>query len=584
MMHIPSNPDAAIAIDIGGVFTRAFLFDIVEGEYRYIASGTAPSTLWAPIKDVRVGVRLALQELQEITGYSMVSQDGKLEFLNSQVELGVDSISMTISAGPPLKLVLVGLIKNTSVASATRLAKTTLNRIEDVICLKDPRKIEEIIDSIVRGQPDLIIISGGTENGAEIAPMRLVEIVRLACMSFPRQQRPEVLFAGNQKLAREISSKLVPSIEVHFGGNIRRTSEVEDFEPAMDKLSRIHSRNWKTQVNGLEQLGTETGAEILTTPKSFGRIIRFLSKVHQNAKGILGVDLGYSSTTLAAANSGKLNLAVNPLFGYKCKLQDFIKLYPIKKIASWLSLEVSDDYIFEYLANKFLYPTSVPEKFEDLAIEQSLARLRMFEVVQLVLPYLQKHRLNGSDKLLPYIELIIASGSVLTDASNFAQSVMMLLDGLQPIGVTSIILDKNKITSSLGAAAEKYPNMVIQVLNSNAYIHLGTVISPVGQAPTGTPILRIKMTNENMDEKTLEINQGDLKVIPLSQGSGVELQLHPLHLYDVGMGAPGRGGLIKAVGGIFGVIIDARGRPINIEQTISKEYQNTIKWIQTLSG
>ena len=39
---ITSN--SLLAIDVGAANTRAVLFDVIEGEYRFIASGIAPST------------------------------------------------------------------------------------------------------------------------------------------------------------------------------------------------------------------------------------------------------------------------------------------------------------------------------------------------------------------------------------------------------------------------------------------------------------------------------------------------------------------------------------------------------------
>jgi len=41
-----------LAVDVGNRDTRAALFDVVEGYYRFIASGHAPSTAAAPFKDL----------------------------------------------------------------------------------------------------------------------------------------------------------------------------------------------------------------------------------------------------------------------------------------------------------------------------------------------------------------------------------------------------------------------------------------------------------------------------------------------------------------------------------------------------
>ena len=44
--------NSLLAIDVGAANTRAVLFDVIEGEYRFVAAGIAPTTAEAPFKDV----------------------------------------------------------------------------------------------------------------------------------------------------------------------------------------------------------------------------------------------------------------------------------------------------------------------------------------------------------------------------------------------------------------------------------------------------------------------------------------------------------------------------------------------------
>ena len=62
------DADSLLAVDVGTVTTRAALFDVVEGHYRFIASGHASTTAAAPFRDVSEGVRQAIENLQTITG------------------------------------------------------------------------------------------------------------------------------------------------------------------------------------------------------------------------------------------------------------------------------------------------------------------------------------------------------------------------------------------------------------------------------------------------------------------------------------------------------------------------------------
>ena len=54
------DADSLLAIDVGSITTRAALFDLVDGRYRYLATGCAPTTAGAPYRDIGEGLRGAL--------------------------------------------------------------------------------------------------------------------------------------------------------------------------------------------------------------------------------------------------------------------------------------------------------------------------------------------------------------------------------------------------------------------------------------------------------------------------------------------------------------------------------------------
>jgi hypothetical protein len=186
--------------------------------------------------------------------------------------------------------------------------------------------------------------------------------------------------------------------------------------------------------------------------------------------------------------------------------------------------------------------------------------------------------------VLPWFKILVAAGSVLTRAPNLGQSLLMLLDGLQPTGVTTVGLDQNHLSAALGAAAAVNPILTVQVLDSSTFQYLGTVISPVGYARPGTPVLRVKMSYGPENETTADIKQGALEVFPLPAGQTASIHLQPLHRYDIGMGGPGRGGRLNVHGGTLGVIIDARGRPFNMPDDPGRRRDLFKKWLWTLGG
>jgi hypothetical protein len=160
--------------------------------------------------------------------------------------------------------------------------------------------------------------------------------------------------------------------------------------------------------------------------------------------------------------------------------------------------------------------------------------------------------------------------------------LLILLDGLQPTGITTLVLDQNHLSSALGAAASVNPVLTAQVLGSSTFQNLGTVICPVGDARPGTPILRVRITPDGGGETTMEVKAGALEMLRLPNGQRAQLQLQPLHKYDVGMGGAGRGGSLRVVGGALGVIIDARGRPLPLPSDPGRRREVIGKWRWTL--
>ena len=78
MMTSLIDVDSLLAIDVGSVNTRAFLFDVANGAYRFLAAGVAPTTVQGAFNNISDGVHMALEHLQEITGRTLIGNDGHL--------------------------------------------------------------------------------------------------------------------------------------------------------------------------------------------------------------------------------------------------------------------------------------------------------------------------------------------------------------------------------------------------------------------------------------------------------------------------------------------------------------------------
>lgn len=576
--------ESLLALDIGAATTRAVLFDVVEGQYRFVAAGQAPTSAEAPFKDVSEGVRAAIRHLETITGKTLLDETQTLIVPTQPNGSGVDALVATLSAGPTLRAVVVGLLPEVSIESARRLTETIYARLVETISLNDHRRADQQLDALLRLRPDVVVVTGGTDGGASRSVQKMLEPIGLAAYLLPAERRPFVLFAGNQKIQPEVKALLGSlASSLYFSPNIRPSLETEDLEPAARELARLFVEVRKKQLKGVDLIDSWATGHTLPTGYALGRMMRFLSKVYGSAKGILSVDIGASATTIAAGFKEKATLGVYPQFGLGENLPGLLSYTSVDEIMRWLPLDIPASMVRDALHQMGLYPTTIPATREDQAIVQAVARQMLRLAFRTVRKNFPPHVAHLRHNLTPLFDPILASGGILADAANAGQSLLLLLDGIQPVGVTTVILDQNNLLPLLGAAAERNSLLPVQVLESGAFLSVGTVVSPVVSASYGATILRARLTYEDGTEARTEVKSGTLDLLPLATGQVGQLHLQPARGVDVGFG-PGRSGTLTVSGGTLGVVFDGRGRPLNLPADAVRRRELIKKWHWTLGG
>ena len=577
--------ESLLAVDVGGAVTRAALFDVVEGEYRFVAVGQAPSTAEAPFKNIGIGVREAIKNLQNLLGVTLLGpQDNNLISPSQPDGSGVDGVVATMSAGPAVRTVVVGLLPDVSLHSARRLAESAYSRVVETLDLSDKRQPEQQLDSIVRSRPDLVILTGGTDGGASRSILKMLEAVGLACYLMPGEKRPLVLYAGNQKLAHDVQELLGGHAgKLEITHNVRPSLEMEDLEPASNVLASLVTKLRERQIKGVDELYLWSSGNLLPTAYAQGRMIRFLSKLYQSTRGLLSVNIGASAATVAAGFAGELALGVYPQFGLGENLASILQYTEIEQIMRWMPLDISPNTLREFIFQKSLYPSAVPATKEEHAIMQAVARQAMYLAVRTAQKDFPASARATRVDLMPKLDLLIAGGGAVAEGGSLGQSLLMLLDSIQPVGIMPFLLDQNNLLPMLGAAATRNGYLPVQVIESGAFIGLGSVVSVVASANFGDPIIRAKLTYEDGTEARSEIKFGGLEILPLPSGQTARLTLNPLRRADAGLGL-GRSGTVPVTGGALGVVIDARGRPLNLPADAVRRRELMKRWSHAVGG
>lgn len=573
--------DSILTADIGNVNTRVALFDLVNGKFRFIASGEAHTTAEPPYNNISEGLRRALEDLRRVSGRACVDENDRLIMPVRDDGNGVDAFTATASVGDPLKVALVGLTPNVSLTSARRAALSTYTQVVEVFGLNDRRREEQQIDALLAAKPELVIIAGGTEGGSQMAVLKLAEMVALAANLLPDGARPEILFIGNSSARDGVREKYDGLCEVLVADNARPDLKTEQLAPARRQLSWLFEHARLAALGGYTELAQWGGGTVTPTATAFGNIVRFLGDISDGKTGVLGVDVGSTATTLAAAFGEDLSLVVRSDLGMGHNAARVLTNTATSQLMQWLPEEYSEEEVRDYLFNKTLSPAAVPYELRELYIEHALARLCLsaaLTTAQAAWPM----SVNGNGLVASRsFASLIGAGAVLAHAPRPGQAALMLLDGLQPAGVTRLVLDRHGVMAAMGAAAALNPVAAAQVLQASDLMTLGAAVCLSGAAKFGQEVARVKLEPARGDPVERKVIFGSLEVLPLPLGEEAKVTIRPSRGFNAGFG-PNTAKTITITGGVLGVIVDARGRPIAFPKAPDRRRAVVKQWFDAL--
>lgn len=575
-----------LVVDCGTVTTKAMLLDRVAGQYRLVAHGESPTTTKHPWGDVTSGIRHAIEQLANVTGRQFFDGSGNLISPEMAGRQGVDAFAATTSAGEPLYVVLGGLTRDLSIASARRAVAGTYSKIQAILGNEpsEPLSDEARVHAIRDAAPDVVCIAGGTDSGAVRPILAMVEAVTLACSMLEFDERPQLLYMGNPKLRQRVANIVGEEAELHISSNVRPTLDHEFLIDAQNKLEELYVQHKMAHVPGINTV-TRWGAVPPTpTARAFGRLMQYLWHLGDPGKGVLGVDVGAANTTVAAVFDEELYLTVHGDLGTVFGGERLLKKYGSDALIRWLPEAVSSYEARGWLINKQMHPISIPQVEQELWLEQALAREVIRATLKIARPGWRTGDAQPYPDLLPFCDTIVVSGGALTHSPQPGQAALIALDAVEPIGVSTLVLDKHGLAPALGSLAAVKPLAAVEALDGGGFVNLGTVVTPVGSAHPGDTVLKVKIVYDDESELEVEVNYGSLEVLPLPPGQEAVVELHPQRRFDVGLGGPGKSGKRRVSGGTVGLIIDARGRPLSIPHASEQRHEQMQQWLWDVGG
>ncbi len=582
-MATTEDVKSIIAADFGSVNTRVVLIDLVDGAYRLVARAETGTTADDPLRDVAVGLFRALRDMAEHTGRALVSSDGK-ELLTPEASdgSGVDAFVATASVGRPLRVVVVGLMPDVSIASAQYVLAGSYVEVVDTLSLADVRTEEQQINAVLARKPDMVFIVGGTDAGAEEAILELVRVVRSAVQITPK--KPTVLYAGNRALQDRVRDLLEGVCDdLVVADNVRPSLGDETPGSAQQGLAALYDQFKMKSGGGFDEVSKLSAIGVLPTAQSITNLVRYLGETTRPARGmpaadgVLAVDVGSATTVAAAAIQHRAYVNIRTDVGIGHSATNLLALTTPGNLRRWLTWDATDAEITSYAFNKALRPGSVPQTAEELELEYALTR----EAVRVAVEQARaKWPIQGTD--MPALHPIIGSGAALANAPHAGMAALILLDAIQPVGVTEVWLDPAGLIPALGALAYLKPEAVVQIIDERDLLKVGSVICASGrvrQIGRGGMKVTIRLADGQVERK--QVAAGTLWTYPLPPGQQARVEVSLSRGLTIGSSSHIR---MTLEGGVAGLIFDARGRPLPLPRDAEVRARLYPRWVAGTRG
>lgn len=585
-----------IATDCGSTTTKAILIEKTpSGEYRQTFRGEAPTTVEAPFEDVTKGALNSISEIEDLSGRKIL--DGEKIFYPNNGNVGVDLYVSTSSAGGGLQMMVAGAVKSMTAESAQRAALGAGAIVMDSLASNDGRLGYEKIERIRQLRPDMVLLSGGTDGGTVTHVVELAEYLAAADPK-PRfgigYQLP-VIFAGNKNARPNIQDILGKKSALYITDNIRPTLERENLGPARNKIHDLFLEHVMAQAPGYKKLMSWVGAPIMPTPAAVGLIMQAIAK--KQGINVVGVDIGGATTDTFSVFDTVFNRTVSANLGMSYSISNVLAEAGLPNIMRWVPFDVQEEDIRNRIKNKMIRPTTIPQTRDELQIEQAIAReaLRLaFEhhkQLAVGLKGVQQERsisdafeqsASGQTLIdMNHLHLIVGSGGILSHAPRRVQSMVMMIDAYQPAGVTHLSVDSIFMMPHLGVLSTVSEKAATDVFDRDCMVYLGAAICPVGLAKPGEKCIEYKITFPDGKITSNSMPFGEIKLYPLGVGQEATIEATPAKHFDMG---EGRGKTIKkkVKGGVVGIIIDTRGRPLALPEDKTDRVNALQKWAKSV--
>ncbi|MHB1005238.1 MAG: glutamate mutase L [Chloroflexota bacterium] len=557
---------SALVFAIDPDVTSVYHFDVVEGRYRFLARGEVPGICQGSgsLTDLAAA---AAEEIEKVTGRSLFLR-GHPAVPETPDGSGVDLILAVCRPAGQLRVAVVGgerdLLYDSAVRaveSAGHLACFTLSTDKRDVRTTDG--LYDLVRKLWRSEPDVVLVAADAQGRGDEG-LAVVAKALGAPSALAAAITPAILFAGSEMQEAAFRQAFGAGAETERVPPLRPAPEEENLQEARAILARMHAERWLGELPDAKRFMSWLSVRPVHSDLALGRITRFLSGVEGG--GVLAVDFDRRSIGLF--------LAAPPTYA---AVRYRVENLDLAKAERWLKHDVDGATLARVTAALSLRPAALPGSEAEVVCEGALFRAacrEIFEDPRLPLP--EAPSLGKPTQLL-------GTGRGTAIAASPADAAMLLLDSVQPTGAGYLRWDALSLLAPVGVLAELQPRLAADLALGDAAPRLGFFVAPTGILRQGTSAAEVDLEFADRVAVRLQTVAGELDSLPLPVGERASLVVRTNNPVEYGSNW-GRKVNLEAEGTSLGIIVDTRGRPVDLPKDDGARRATLTKWRECLGA
>jgi hypothetical protein len=569
-----------LAVDAGSARTKVALIAPVVDQSRLVGSSAAP-TRDGSGGGAMASISEAVRDLERMSGWRLLKADGTIE------ERSVDRTVLANATGHEVPVAVLSGVESNLAPTVSRVSSIGNVKIVLAASIEGARGskqpgVEQLATGLDGLEAVAIVMSAQSRRHAAV----LAALIMAADIK-SGANRLSVLYSGAADVAEMLKGSLQSDCDFRYVSP-QDWAAVEFPVADLEAAIQTSAAGLNGQSDLYSAVARPSGGDGAATQR---KLLRFLAKAAEASVCVVDVGGSTSSTMFAGTPQGG-HRAGAPIsddrfvaMGTSRGLTEVLKTVDLKDIKQWLPFDIDDGVLRDYLANRARRPWLMAGDVRQLLVDQAVARVCGL----------------ASRKTEVRRDLLVATGAI-GAYPRLGQTALALLDIAQPSGPCRMLIDRDSMLPRLAALAQEDPHAAALLLRDDTFVNAGVCLSLTGRAKQGETVAEIGVQrldeaqpDVRPDEEVHEIRFGTLTVIPVRANEQASIRVATGRRYSFGIEQAGtawstgsaveRNGPVEGiVGGVLGLIIDARGRPIELASDRVQRQARLSDWLRSLDA